>query len=231
MRCSGCGGPRWTRLAALAAAAGQLGALSQAPWWLLCDTGLDGLLPAEFFEKFAMFQSFYGRDSITRAREFFYTVYLPKLVPNLDAALEACPAPVLELMMNSVLALDADTSLDEARNLYQEIMALSERFQGDVAVQRLVETWAEDAAHTYPLLLGMTRTACHGTSLKIFVYDVPAGLTSPVLRCALGQWGTEAPHASRCSSTASSSARTAAQRIRVRRTSFLYQCTTRAWAC
>lgn len=51
-------------------------------------------------------------------------------------------------------------------------------------------------ARIYPFLLGLgPRHDCHGSSLRLFVYDLPQ-LTRGTLHCHHGQWGLEAliPH-------------------------------------
>jgi len=55
----------------------------------------------------------------------------------------------------------------------------------------MLDGWASETAWTYGFLLGRRRRSCFGTALRIFVYDVPEHLTSPILNCAHGQWGTE----------------------------------------
>mmetsp|Transcript_22408 Transcript_22408/g.39935 ORF Transcript_22408/g.39935 Transcript_22408/m.39935 type:complete len:539 (+) Transcript_22408:181-1797(+) len=158
---------------------------------LTCEGGLENLLPTEFFEKLQDFQSAYNRDSLARSREFLYTLYLPKISIHLEASLERCPAAVLEIMMNSVLAIDADYNLDEAQQLYKQIMQLAADASSNPVIRELLDDWKQDTAHTYPFLLGMSSTSCYNSSLRIYVYDVPENLTRPTLPCAHGQWATE----------------------------------------
>lgn len=158
---------------------------------LTCAGGLEGLLPEAFFEKLEEFQARYARDSLTRSREFLYTMYLPKIAPNLDESLEKCPAPVLEMMMNAVLATAVDYSTEEALELYERAFQLAHGLRWNPAVVRMLAKWEADTVRTYPFLLGVSSSSCYYSKLKVYVYEVPENLTSPSLLCAIGQWGTE----------------------------------------
>jgi len=61
----------------------------------------------------------------------------------------------------------------------------------DPNVRSMLDGWVADTAYTYPFLMGMRPQSCFGSSLRIYVYEVPHELVSPVLHCAHGQWGTE----------------------------------------
>lgn len=161
---------------------------------LLCPGGLEDLLPEQFFPRLEMFQSRYSRDSLQRSVEFLFTMWLPKISHYLDEVVEKCPAPVLEIMMNSVLACEVEYGLEEAAGLYQATMRLAGRAApSDPLVAAMLRRWQqEDTASTYPVLLGLgPQHQCYGSALKVYVYDVPGHLTSPSLDCAHGQWGTE----------------------------------------
>lgn len=158
---------------------------------LACEGGLPGLLPESFFDTLELFQSRYLRDSLERSREFLYTMYLPKLAPNLQESALRCPAGVLEIMLNVILALDVDYSLSEAQSVYGDVMRLvSEGVLGDSTEETLTR-WSHDTVRTYPFLFGDLSMSCFGSSVKVYVYDLPEGLRGPVLQCAGGQWGTE----------------------------------------
>merc|ERR1740129_2173943 len=111
---------------------------------LVCEAGLEGLLPGSFFEQLDLFQSRYKRDSLTRSREFLYTLYLPKISANLEKSIERCPAPVLEIMMNAVLATDADYSTAEARALYELTLRMANDAGSNQVVKELLRDWESD---------------------------------------------------------------------------------------
>lgn len=158
---------------------------------LTCEGGLPGGPPEQFFEELDSWQKRYSRDSLKVSRDFLYGVYELQVLPRLEENLQKCPAPVLEIMMNSVLATDTDHSSDEARELYNTALTAAKRASGDPAVRGLLDEWREDTAHVYPFLLGMRPGHCYNASLRVYVYDVPDNLTRPVMACASGQWGTE----------------------------------------
>merc|ERR1712194_75217 len=144
-----------------------------------------------FFEKLEAFQSRYIRDSMERSREFFYTLYLPKIAPNLAESAKLCPGGVLEIMLNSILAIDADLSLSEARSVYNDVQGLVSAGVLGAAEQETLERWRRDTVHTYPFLFGDVPMPCFGTSVKVYVYELPDSLKTAALQCAGGQWGTE----------------------------------------
>eukprot|EP00927_Polykrikos_kofoidii_P011303 TRINITY_DN14786_c0_g1_i1.p1 TRINITY_DN14786_c0_g1~~TRINITY_DN14786_c0_g1_i1.p1 ORF type:complete len:525 (+),score=78.07 TRINITY_DN14786_c0_g1_i1:124-1698(+) len=157
---------------------------------LACEKGLAGL-PGEFFEKLNFWQRSYNRDSLERSREFLYGIYERKLLPLLDEAVEQCPAPTLEIMMNSVLAAYIDISPFQAKSIYQQAIFFAQRERERPSVAEVLESWENDTVHTYPLIFGSQPQSCFGTSLKVYVYDPPQNLTAGALHCVLGQWGTE----------------------------------------
>ncbi|CAJ1399231.1 unnamed protein product [Effrenium voratum] len=173
------------------------------PWGLLvlspfaaarCTGGLpDAGLPEAFFDHYERWHSAYQRDSLARSRELLHGIYEYKLLPHLDEILQRCPVPVLEIMMDSVLASSVDYSLEDGQGLFELASRLASALenQGLKEVAELRQRWAEDTVYTYPFLFGAETNSCHGSHLKIFVYDVPDNLTSRPLECALGQWGTE----------------------------------------
>ncbi|CAJ1348032.1 unnamed protein product [Effrenium voratum] len=174
------------------------------PWGLLvlspfaaarCTGGLpDAGLPEAFFDHYERWHSAYQRDdSLARSREFLHGIYEYKLLPHLEEILQRCPVPVLEIMMDSVLASSVDYSLEDGQGLFELASRLASALenQGLEEVAELRQRWAEDTVYTYPFLFGAETNSCHGSHLKIFVYDVPDNLTSRPLECALGQWGTE----------------------------------------
>ncbi|CAJ1459023.1 unnamed protein product [Effrenium voratum] len=153
----------------------------------------DAGLPEAFFDHYERWHSAYQRDSLARSRELLHGIYEYKLLPHLDEILQRCPVPVLEIMMDSVLASSVDYSLEDGQGLFELASRLASALenQGLKEVAELRQRWAEDTVYTYPFLFGAETNSCHGSHLKIFVYDVPDNLTSRPLECALGQWGTE----------------------------------------
>eukprot|EP00438_Fugacium_kawagutii_P009265 Skav235215 [mRNA] locus=scaffold3995:44837:46101:+ [translate_table: standard] len=109
--------------------------------------------------------------------------------PLSEENLRQCPLPILQIMMDSVLASSVDYSVEDG--LYELAMRLANEQLSSEEAAQLREEWDQDTVYTYPLLFGMEQKDCHGSDLKVYVYDVPVGLTEKQLDCALGQWGTE----------------------------------------
>ncbi|CAE8588209.1 unnamed protein product [Polarella glacialis] len=118
-------------------------------------------------------------------------IYERKFLPNFEEAQQRCLLPVLEIMMSSVLASSVDYSLEDAKGLYSLAVQIAQEAPEDSGASDLLTAWERDTVHIYPFLFGMRPNACHGSSLKVFVYDVPENLTSQPLHCVTGQWGTE----------------------------------------
>lgn len=159
---------------------------------LLCDGFEEFDLSQHFFDEFAAWQPLYGRDSIKMSRDFLYSIFEPRIMPHLEQILRKCPVPVLEIMMNTILALDTDRSTAEAQWMYETAMRAADQLAGtNLDVANLLAEWTDDAAHVYPFLFGMRPHDCHGSALKVFVYELPDNFTQPMLYCHHGQWGTE----------------------------------------
>eukprot|EP00434_Breviolum_minutum_P006341 symbB.v1.2.005594.t1/scaffold326.1/size228935/16 len=159
---------------------------------LQCAGGLpEAGLPEAFFEQYEEWHTAYMRDSLARSREFLHAIYETKLLPNLQENLDRCPLPVLQIMMDSVLASSVDYSMKDAQGLYELAMRLVTEHIPLETASILRKEWEHDTVYTYPLLFGMDYKDCHGSHLKVYVYEVPAELTEKQLDCALGQWGTE----------------------------------------
>ncbi|CAL1148718.1 unnamed protein product, partial [Cladocopium goreaui] len=148
-------------------------------------------LPEVFFEQYEEWHRAYMRDSLARSREFLHGIYETKLWPKLEEHVQRCPLPIIEIMMDSVLASSVDYSLEDGQGLYELAIRLAKQHLSEEEAEELREEWNQDTVYTYPLLFGMDQNDCHGSDLKIYVYDVPQGLTENQLDCALGQWGTE----------------------------------------
>eukprot|EP00913_Durusdinium_trenchii_P017448 g16398.t2 len=125
--------------------------------------------------------------------ELLHGIYEPKILPKLEENLQLCPLPLLQIMMDSVLASSVDYSVEDGQGLFELATKLAEQLEeaGLQDVSELRAEWANDTIYTYPLLFGSRHHDCHGFALKIYVYEVPAPLTEKQLDCALGQWGTE----------------------------------------
>ncbi|CAK9106771.1 unnamed protein product [Durusdinium trenchii] len=161
---------------------------------LQCAGGLpEAGLPEEFFQQYETWHAAYLRDSLARSREFLHGIYEPKILPKLEENLQLCPLPLLQIMMDSVLASSVDYSVEDGQGLFELATKLAEQLEeaGLQDVSELRAEWANDTIYTYPLLFGSRHHDCHGFALKIYVYEVPAPLTEKQLDCALGQWGTE----------------------------------------
>eukprot|EP00928_Gymnodinium_smaydae_P096247 TRINITY_DN8458_c0_g1_i2.p1 TRINITY_DN8458_c0_g1~~TRINITY_DN8458_c0_g1_i2.p1 ORF type:complete len:552 (-),score=116.42 TRINITY_DN8458_c0_g1_i2:27-1682(-) len=158
---------------------------------LTCDGGFSGL-PREFFTQLDEWQKLYKRDSLTRSREFLYGLYERKVLPQLQENVQVCPAAVLEIMMNSVLASWVDYSPADGEALYHLTRRLANELSPQhTAVRELVAEWEEDTVRIYPFLFGLRSHDCYNSSIKVYVYEVPENLTHPALECVNGQWGTE----------------------------------------
>jgi len=157
---------------------------------LTCEGGFRDL-PESFFDDLGLWQPRYSRDSLKLSRDFLYSIFEPHILPHLEEALQRCPAAVLEIMMNSVLAVDMDRSPEEAEELYDRAMLAAHVARSVPAVGKLLSAWVDDTVHVYPFLFGSRSRHCYNSSLKVFVYDVPENLTRPLVHCAQGQWGTE----------------------------------------
>lgn len=163
----------------------------QAAVSLACPGGLSDELPETFFKNLHGYQQRYSRDSIKVSRDFLYGVYQEKIVPDFQEYFKKCPVPLLEIMMNSILAADTDFSAREARLLYESAATAAAEASHLPEVAELIKEWKDDTAHVYPFLFGLRPGDCYNTNLKFYVYETPGNLTRPLLGCVSGQWGTE----------------------------------------
>lgn len=135
----------------------------EPPWGayaVSCPEGFGDLRNPQFFEVFGSWQNRYGRDNL-RLSEYFIDVYEQKIVPALEEALAQCPAYVLEVMMNAVLAIETRRGVDAARlwllSIY-DLRARASAVASDINRQRLAtleSEWADDIAAVYPKFLGL----------------------------------------------------------------------------
>jgi hypothetical protein len=165
-----------------------------------------GCLSPAFFEDFSIFQSAYNHDDLGMSRKMLHNTYAVCLEPHLAFALDVCPAPTLELMLDVMLAVEAEVGTEFAKEFYLRIKRLMN--------ERVKESWGrlkKSNVATYDFLwqiqssefdtLYSNRTNSRVNlgerifPMKIYIYEYPVELEKKVLAspvgCALGQWGTE----------------------------------------
>lgn len=131
---------------------------------LLCPGGFGDLAP-EFFSSLGAWQKRYGRDNLQLSEYFLEDVFRLHVEPALSQGLERCPAAVLEIMMNGLLALETRAGVAAAKAFLLRIYRLRDEVllaapPGDEAAEQLrqlMAEWNADIAHVYPKLLGIER--------------------------------------------------------------------------
>ncbi|CAE8611199.1 unnamed protein product, partial [Polarella glacialis] len=106
----------------------------------------------------------YGRDNL-KLSEHFLSVFRARLVPVLEEGLQRCPAAVLEVMMNGLLALETNEGAAAAKAFLLEIYRLRDMVldssppdaENARRVRQLMVEWNADIAHVYPKLLDIER--------------------------------------------------------------------------
>ncbi|KAF4677070.1 hypothetical protein FOL47_003521 [Perkinsus chesapeaki] len=171
---------------------------------LECPGGIDDCLTEDFFREFAAFQATYMREDLNLSQHFLTSIYQLCVEPYLDRVAASgenpkCPAPLADIMLNALLALEARFGgTQEARLLYQRavdiVMAAIDA--GDLAVKSLTADWEMDTPYTYPTLLDLAPPSPVSLDgLTVYVYEPPheifAGLVQSPLLCGMGQWGVE----------------------------------------
>ena len=94
-----------------------------APSPVECDVELGELQP-EYFRNFGAWQKRYGRDNLDLSRHFLDEIYELQIRPRFAEALSHCPATVLEIMMNGILAEETRSGREAARDFLLQIYHL-----------------------------------------------------------------------------------------------------------
>ena len=110
----------------------------------------------------------YGRNSLKVSRDFLEGIWSLKVEPVLNEVLQLCPAVVLEVMLNAVLAVDTDYGTEQAIRYFKQIELIFDKFAGHPQVRELMdEIKGGDPASTYGFLLGLDHHDCYHSDLKV----------------------------------------------------------------
>eukprot|EP00435_Cladocopium_sp_Y103_P051299 s1495_g15.t2 len=180
-----------------------------APSPVECEAEVGELQP-EYFRTLGSWQKRYGRDNLALSRHFLDEIYQLQIEPRLGQALNLCPAAVLEIMMNCILAIETENGREAARDFLLYIYQLRDELFAKLPddhrkeqLEKLMLEWNADIAYVYPKFLDVQRLGpnaalsdeqdleevCLGQ--RFFVYDLPKGFYGGTFECLQGQWGTE----------------------------------------
>ena len=133
----------------------------------------------------------YGRNSLSVSRDFFEGAYQPSIHPHLEELKAICPGTVAQFMLNSILAVDTDQGVNEARELFRLFEEIVVEYRDHPQMIDLIDDLARgDVATEYPMLLNGRTNGCYDSDLKVYVYDT-GELTKWPIHCSIGQWGVE----------------------------------------
>lgn len=127
-----------------------------------CPHGFGELRDPRYFETFGAWQTRYGRDNLGLSGDFL-SLYQEKVAPSLEEALQACPAFVLETMMNAMLKVETDGGPALARAWLLQIYDLRDRSfavaneENRERLLTLQHEWDVDIAAVYPKFLDVER--------------------------------------------------------------------------
>eukprot|EP00927_Polykrikos_kofoidii_P037262 TRINITY_DN31399_c0_g1_i1.p1 TRINITY_DN31399_c0_g1~~TRINITY_DN31399_c0_g1_i1.p1 ORF type:complete len:636 (-),score=111.11 TRINITY_DN31399_c0_g1_i1:119-1783(-) len=131
-------------------------------------------------------------DSTPRMLERYYTFY------NLYYEMRArkvgllwardCYFGVVSMLLNAVPAMEYEEGIESARELFSQAVMMLEHNNGTHIVNWTIPR--EPLVTTFPFYLGMRSNTCHGSKLRIFVYDT-GEFSSGSVFCSAGQWGVE----------------------------------------
>ncbi|CAK9058017.1 unnamed protein product [Durusdinium trenchii] len=172
-----------------------------APSPVFCDVQLAELAP-EYFSTLGTWQKRYGRDNLQLSRHFLQEIFHAQIEPQLEEALNHCPAAVLEIMMNCLLAVETEQGRTAARDFLLQIHRLRDELleklpddQRKKQLHQLMLEWNADIAYVYPKFLDLQSLGPDGKDIclgqRFFVYELPEQLYGGTFECLQGQWGTE----------------------------------------
>ncbi|CAK9045444.1 4-xylosyltransferase IRX10L (Glucuronoxylan glucuronosyltransferase 1) (AtGUT1) (Glucuronoxylan glucuronosyltransferase 2) (AtGUT2) (Protein IRREGULAR XYLEM 10-like) (Xylan xylosyltransferase IRX10L) [Durusdinium trenchii] len=132
-----------------------------APSPVFCDVQLAELAP-EYFSTLGTWQKRYGRDNLQLSRHFLQEIFHAQIEPQLEEALNHCPAAVLEIMMNCLLAVETEQGRTAARDFLLQIHRLRDELleklpddQRKKQLHQLMLEWNADIAYVYPKFLDL----------------------------------------------------------------------------
>mmetsp|Transcript_68348 Transcript_68348/g.149198 ORF Transcript_68348/g.149198 Transcript_68348/m.149198 type:complete len:642 (+) Transcript_68348:74-1999(+) len=131
-------------------------------------------------------------DSTPRMLERHYTFYnLFKRLQGSQAwqAWAAdCYFGVIGILLNALPAIEFEDGLSAAQNTFMGVMDM---FQQNNQTEKANWTLPmEPLSLQFPFFLGLRPNGCHGSKLKVFVYET-GSFSSGSLFCSAGQWGVE----------------------------------------
>ena len=169
------------------------------PLNLSCPKAI-GCLSSEFFDEFTVFSETYPRDNLEISTQLLENTYAVCVEPILAEAVSECPAAIIELMLNTILAVERFYGFEIAKQLYVKVKTLRDNLEiSNYQVSLSAARHKFDAIATYDFLFGVSGPPAafqeNSQSLGIFVYEYPIELekllTAAPVGCSSGQWGTE----------------------------------------
>eukprot|EP00928_Gymnodinium_smaydae_P050319 TRINITY_DN3388_c0_g1_i1.p1 TRINITY_DN3388_c0_g1~~TRINITY_DN3388_c0_g1_i1.p1 ORF type:complete len:569 (-),score=112.01 TRINITY_DN3388_c0_g1_i1:582-2288(-) len=131
-------------------------------------------------------------DSTPRMLERYYTFYnlyddmRRRKVAELWA--HDCFFGVVSMFLNAVPATEFEEGLAAAQQMFLQAKAMLSQNNDTAAVNWTLPL--EPLESTYPFYLGLRKTSCFGSRLKIYIYDTGVYSAGSVF-CSAGQWGVE----------------------------------------
>jgi len=131
-------------------------------------------------------------DSTPRMLERHYTFYnlydQMRKAQTLQVWAADCYFGVVGILLNALPAVEFEDGLESAQQVFGVVTGMLER---NTHMERA--NWSlplEPLKIMMPFFLGLRPNSCHGSGLRVFVYDT-GSLSAGSLFCSAGQWGVE----------------------------------------